>query len=142
MKRSALCAERFMVAMSGQGCGNGEGEFVFGCNKPIPLPLPVGRGEEKRFVEIFGIMMPKISTVSSCSPPRFGLMGGQASNLPTPNPSQREGNHIFVPFFGGMPPKKGLIFLPFLPILGGRGQGDGGCPPISRCGEGTGVGFS
>ena len=28
-----------------------------------------------------------------------------------------------LPFFGGIPPKKGLNFLPFLPELGGRGRG-------------------
>jgi hypothetical protein len=34
----------------------------------------------------------------------------------------KSGDAIFVPFFGGMPPKKGRkIFFPFLPILGGRG---------------------
>jgi hypothetical protein len=34
-------------------------------------------------------------------PSPLRLKGGQASYLPTPNPSQREGNHIFVPFFDG-----------------------------------------
>jgi hypothetical protein len=46
--------------------------FTFLGKKPIPLPLPVGRGEEKKFEEIFGTIVPKISSVSSFSPPRFG----------------------------------------------------------------------
>ena len=36
-----------------------------------------------------------------------------------------KGNY-FVPFFDGLPSKKGTKFLPFLPILGGQGLGDGG----------------
>ncbi len=42
----------------------------FGAETYPPAPFPEGKGRKQRFGEIFGIMMPKISPVSSDSPPR------------------------------------------------------------------------